>query len=165
MRKTSIFLLLLAITGAFTCMGCGKIEGPGFTYVASPRAVVHIPTSPAEGNIAITFQLIDRECETGSVTLEYSTDNGQTFNTCALVDPAEATGLESALYPGITHSVQWNSVTDGLALSGNATVRVKVTPSDASNPAGTPGVSGAFMVNNTAYNQLPGASVATPAGV
>jgi PKD repeat protein len=123
------------------------------------------PASPAEGNITATFQLIDRELEQGVIVLEYSTDNGQTFSACTLVDLAEATGLDSAWYPGKTHSVQWNSVADNLALSGDAAVCVKVTPSDASNPSGTAGVSGTFTVNNTAYNQPPGATVATPAGV
>jgi parallel beta-helix repeat protein len=44
-------------------------------------------------------------------------------------------------------------------------VCVKVTPSDASNPSGTAGVSGTFTIDNIAYNQPPSATVATPAGV
>jgi PKD repeat protein len=49
--------------------------------------------------------------------------------------------------------------------SGAVSVCVKVTPSDASNPSGTAGVSGTFTVNNIAYNEAPTATAATPAGV
>jgi hypothetical protein len=149
-RRVHIPIFLLAIAGVFICPGCGKIKGPDFGYIASPRVVVHTPASPASGNISVVFQLIDRELEQGSVVLEYSTDNGQTFNSGTLPNPGEATGLESAWHPGKTHSVQWNSVADNLALSGDATVCVKITPSDVSNPAGTAGVTGYFTLNNTA---------------
>jgi hypothetical protein len=118
MRKTSIFLLLLAITGAFACLGCDKIEGPSFPYVASPRAIVHTPASPAEGNIAISFQLIDREVEPADVTVEYSTNGGQTYNTATLTIPGDAANLASAWYPGKTHTVTWDSVTDMVGRSG-----------------------------------------------
>jgi hypothetical protein len=108
---------------------------------------------------------MDRELEPGTIILEYSTDNGQTFNSCTLVNPGDAANLDSAWHPGKAHSVRWDSVADNFALSGNVTVCVKVTPSDASNPSGTPGISGSFTVNNIAYNEAPTATAATPAGV
>jgi PKD repeat protein len=49
--------------------------------------------------------------------------------------------------------------------SGAVSVCVKITPSDASNPSGTAGLSGFFTVNNIAYNETPIATTATPAGV
>jgi predicted outer membrane repeat protein len=165
LRGVHVPVFLLAIAGVFICLGCGKIKGPDFGYMESPRAIVATPASPASGDVTIIYQLIDRELELGTIALEYSTDNGQTFNSCTLVNPGAATNLESAWHPGKTHSVQWNSVADNLALSGDATVCVKITPSDVSNPSGTVGISGSFTLNNTAYNQPPTATAATPAGV
>ncbi len=166
MSRARYFLLqVIAVAGFFACLGCGNIKGSDFGYMESPRVEVATPASPAEGDIAISFRLTDREVEPADVTVEYSTDGGQTFVSATLTIPADATNLTSAWHPGKTHSVQWDSVADNLALSGDATVCVKVTPSDASNPSGTPGISGSFTVNNIAYNQPPTATVATPAGV
>jgi uncharacterized delta-60 repeat protein len=132
----------------------------------SPRAIVQTPTNPSSANIAISFQLIDREKEPGNIILEYSTNAGVTFNSATLVDSSETQNLQSDWYPGITHTVRWNSVTDMVGISGNASVIVKVTPSDATNPSGgTSDVSRTFVVNNIEFNQPPGVSITTPEGV
>ena len=132
----------------------------------SPRAIVQTPTNPANANIAVSFQLIDREKENGNVILEYSTDSGVTFKTATLVDTSETQNLPSEWYPGITHTIHWDSVTDMVGISGNASVIVKVTPSDATNPSGgSPGVSGTFTVNNVAYNSPPTATLSELSGV
>jgi hypothetical protein len=166
MSRARYFLLqVIVAAGVFAFLGCGKIKGPDFGYMESPRTIVATPASPASGDVTITYQLMDRELELGTIILEYSTDNGQTYNTATLTVPGEATNLASAWHPGKVHTVQWDSVTDCIAISGDTSVCVKVTPSDASNPAGTAGVSGTFTVNNIAYNEAPTATTATPAGV
>jgi PKD repeat protein len=167
LRKTRIFSFLPVVVvciAVLLCSGC--IKGPDFPYVLSPRVIVQTPSNPASANIAITFQLIDREKEPGNITLEYSTNGGGTFKEATLVDLSESQNLQSDWYPGITHTVQWNSVTDMVGISGNASVIVKVTPSDATNPSGgTSDVSRTFTVNNIEFNQPPGVSITTPTGI
>jgi len=166
LRSGIIYILpiifLLAVASGLS--GCGQIKGMSLPYIPSPKAVVQTPTSPAEGDVAIILSLIDRELEDADVTIEYSTDNGQSFATATLTTPAEALNLATAWCPGQTHTVTWDSVADAIALSGNETVLLKITPSDASNPSGTEGYTGAFTVNNTAYNEVPTATLSTPAG-
>jgi hypothetical protein len=153
------------ICGSFFLL-CGCIKGPDFPYYASPRVTTHTPENPASANIAITFQLIDREKEPANIILEYSTNGGATFNPATLVDSSETQNLESDWYPGIIHTVRWDSVTNMVGISGNASVIVKVTPYDATNPSGgTSDVSRNFTVNNIEFNQPPSVSITTPSGV
>ncbi len=165
MNRSAILLLPAIFMTAAVCLGCGRIEGPQFPWVASPLVTVSTPSSPASGDIPIIYKLIDRELEKATITLEYSTDGGQTYNTATLTVPAEATNLASAWHPGKSHTVQWDSVTDMVGRSGAVEVKVRITPSDASNPSGTAGVSDTFTVDNTAYNEAPTATTAAPAGV
>ena len=158
--KTTILLFLTVVMST----GCGRIKGMSLPYVPSPRAIVHTPSSPATGDITITLQLIDREIDPADINVEYSTDNGQNYFSTTLTNPSEALNLATAWHPGVTHSVAWDSVADNIAISGNESVVLKVTPSDIGNPAGTEGHSAAFTVNNTSYNQAPTASISTPAG-
>jgi len=162
MSRAYLSTLILFFCATALFCGCGNITGNDLPYVASPRAVVVTPVSPAGGIVDITFNLIDKEKEAGSVNLEYSLDSGQTYATATLSIPADALNLDSDWYPGCIHTIQWDSVGDNVAISGDAPVVVKVLPFDASNPAGTPGYSGVFTVNNTAYNQAPAISVTTP---
>lgn len=147
------------------CHACGTVGGPDIPFVLSPRAVVVTPASPASGDVALAFQLIDRELETADVTVEYSLDGGTIYASAILTNPVDALGLESAWHPGYPHAVYWDSVAEGLAISGQEIVCMRITPSDASNPNGTPGVTATFLLDNTAFNQIPVAAVTTPVGV
>jgi hypothetical protein len=142
--------------------GCGKIEGPSFMDDASLQVVVRTPASPAFGNVSITFAIINRERDNASVSLEYSVDNGLNWLVATLANNAESRDLETSHYPGIEHTVQWNSLADAVGCSGNQNVIVKVLPSDAN---GTSDATDSFIVNNFAFNEAPSVAVDTPAGV
>lgn len=163
MDRASILLLLTAAVLSTT--GCGKIEGAKFPQLASPRVIAATPSSPASADITVAFQVIDREKEPADVAVEYSTDGATTFVSAALAVPGDALGLASAWHPGLTHQVVWDSVGDSVGISGDVEVALRITPSDASNPSGTPGRTGAFVVNNTAYNQPPAVTLTTPSTV
>jgi len=156
------------LVAGFACLvivcGCFELEGMSLPSMQSPRAIVQTPSSPAQGEITITIQLIDREMELTDIAVQYSTDNGQSYNTATLVDPAAALGLATDWYPGITHTLIWDSLSDNIAISGDESVILKIQPLDAGSPVGTKGGSAAFTVNNTAYNQSPTAAASTPAG-
>ena len=111
MKRGVLFILLLS--SAMLWLSCGKIEGPDFTDMPSPRVIVNTPASPASGNILITFQVMDVEKDQISVQLEYSLDNGTSFFVASLADASEALNLDSDHFPGIGHTVQWDSVADG----------------------------------------------------
>ncbi len=165
MNRSAILLLLAVFAAAAICHGCGGIGGGAFPCVATPKATVGTPASPASADITISFVLIDRELDPADITLEYSTDGGQTYTNATLTNPAEGTGLATGWHPGRKHTVSWNSLGDMIGLSGAVEVKVKITPSDASNPAGIPGTSGSFTVNNIAYNDPPTVALTTPGGV
>jgi predicted outer membrane repeat protein len=134
-----------------------KIKGPHFPDYVSPRAIVQTPASPASDNVSITFTLMSNDDAPASVTVSYSKNGGGTFSPCTL-DSSTTTGLATAAYPGTSHSVTWNSVADGIGLSGSENVIIKV------DAGGTPGTSGAFAVINTDHNSPPSATVTTPSG-
>jgi hypothetical protein len=161
-----LFILVPFVVALCLMQSCGKIKGPSFTDYASPRVVVQTPASPASGNVSITFQIMDRERDNASVLLEYSVDNGLVWLTATLANTAEVQGLETSHYPGIEHTVEWNSVADAVGCSGNQNVIVKVLPSDAHNPNGTADTTDSFIVNNFAYNQPPTVTILSgPSGV
>jgi hypothetical protein len=136
-HKLAMLFLIPAVIAFYLAQGCGKIKGPSFTDYASPRVVVRTPASPAEGNVPITFVIMDRERDNASVLLEYSVDNGLNWLPATLANTAEAQDLETSHYPGVKHNVKWNSLADAVGCSGNQSVIVKVLPSDAQNPIGT----------------------------
>lgn len=165
MIRHSVFLVAVAVILVFLCTGCDDIRGPRFRYMTSPRVLVNTPASPANGDIFLSFLIIDREMESVDVAVEYSTDNGVTFSTATLTNAADALALTSAWHPGKSHTVIWDSVTDGVGISGEVDTLIKITPSDASNPSGEASLSGNFVVVNLAHNLPPVATLTTPSGV
>jgi hypothetical protein len=100
MNHPLLFLFLVLVVVAWClAQGCGKIKGPSFTDYASPRVVVGTPASPAEGNVSITFVIMDRERDNASVSLEYSVDNGLIWSAATLANAAYARDLETSHYP------------------------------------------------------------------
>jgi hypothetical protein len=160
---TMFFFLATAVVVLCLTKGCGKILGPSF--IASPLVIVQTPASPAEGNVSITFAIMDRERDNASVTLEYSVDNGLNWSAATLANAAEARDLETSHSPGVEHTVKWNSLADAVGCAGNQSVIVKVLPSDAQNPIGTSDMTNSFIVNNLALNEVPSVAVNTPASV
>jgi hypothetical protein len=87
------------------------------------------------------------------------------WSVATLANAAETQGLETSHYPGIEHTVQWNSLADNVGCSGNRSVIVKVLPSDAHNPNGKSDMTDSFIVNNLTYNGAPSVTVDTPTGI
>jgi hypothetical protein len=140
-----------------SAVSCLKIEGPNFPDYVSPRAVVETPSSPASDNVSIAFTLISDNNAPATVSIAYSTDVGVSFFPCAIAGSA-ITGLETAAFPGVSNCAMWDSVANGVGLSGGEDVIIKV------DAGGTPGETVPFSVVNTDHNSPPSASVQTPGG-
>ena len=117
-----------------------------------------VVASGTRGDITITYTLTDAENDAVSLTVQYSIDNGTTWNTTANV-----TGLKVGITPGTGRSIVWNSLSD---VSGaSTTVRVKLTPADAGG-IGSSDISSAFALDNNTIvaNTAPVISNLTASG-
>jgi len=106
--------------------------------------VSNLVTTGNSGTISLSFSLADANGHTCDLSVEYSTDNGNTW--------ASATGVTGTLVgvaPGSGRTLSWDSRQN--FSNNHAEVKLRVTPSDPFE-IGTSGVSAAFAVNN---NRLP----------
>lgn len=163
MHGRTILVFICAILLATFAQACQKIKGA--KKPVSPVVHVVSPTGTLSGNVSIVFRLIDEEMEEGSVTIEFSTDNGGAFTAGTLAVPGEGSALSSGWFPGCSHTIQWNSVVDMVGRSEPQEVVIRVTPSDASNPSGDPDTTAVFTINNLAFNEAPGVTVTQPDAV
>ncbi len=126
----------------------------------SPQARVDTPAGVFQGNIPIHYVLTDLQSDTCSISIQYSTDSGQSWRLTAAAPGGDGTsGLESSPQ-GTPHIYIWNSV----ANLGNGVfqkIKVRITPSDTYND-GDAVETDFFSVNN---NSPPSAIVETPDSV
>ncbi|MCX7702595.1 MAG: hypothetical protein N2234_00610 [Planctomycetota bacterium] len=121
-----------------------------------PSVVVDTPVSPANGPITITYTLADTEGDICSITVEYSTDGGVTYEEATGGTGGDGTSGLSSSHTGESHTFVWDSFTD-LGYAYYTNVKVRITPAD--TKSGGWGESEAFEVNN---NEAPIAQVNTP---
>ncbi len=112
------------------------------------------PSGPQSGDVLVAFALGDRESDTLSVGLEYSTDAGGSWLACSL--QGETTGID----PPYTASRIWESTASLPDYAGE--VELRLTASDQYDP-GDPCTTGSFSLVNEApcQNEAP----ATPENV
>ena len=127
------------------------IRANGYRYTLPPTAILTspLPGSSQAGNVIVNYDLIDPESDTTSISVQFSTDSGSNFFIATEAVGGEGKfNLTSSPTPGTPHIFLWNSVADGVGLSGPVTtVRVRITPSD--TDTGTPGETGDFEVDNS----------------
>jgi len=166
-NRTSIsrLLALLAFALLIPACGGGSKKAPP-TAPPGPTSFSVVPATPGgvtTGLVSVNYTLVDPASLTCGVSVEYSTNGGATFQPASGGPGGEGTsGLTSAPAPGIVHVFQWNSLADGVGLSGAASgvvVRFVATEQTATAPAST----GSFTVNNSTHT-APSASLTTPAG-
>jgi hypothetical protein len=116
-------------------------------------ATVTTPPSPQTGNVTISYTLADAESHPCSVQVEYSPNGGTDWYavTKASSGGDGTTGLSSRP-SGTSHTFVWASGSD-IVNANNGSVKIRITPSDAGG-AGTPGMTSAFSVNNSAGVQI-----------
>ncbi|MCZ6690906.1 MAG: NHL repeat-containing protein [Planctomycetota bacterium] len=95
----------------------------------SPLAFLD-PVDRQDGNVTITFILVDPDDDLIDVTFEYLPAAGPPWLAMSLT-PASVTTMLASNISGVSHSVAWDSPTDIGA--GAATVDIRVTPDDGVN--------------------------------
>ncbi len=162
-RRPWLALLACALLGP-ACGGGSKKTPPAAP--AGPTSFSVVAATPGgvnSGLVTVNYTLIDPGSLTCGISVEYSTNGGATFQPASGGPGGEGTnGLTSAPAPGIGHVFQWNSVADGVGLSGAASgvvVRIVATALTATSPTST----SSFTVNNATHT-APSASLTTPAG-
>ncbi|MFC1529303.1 Kelch repeat-containing protein, partial [Gemmatimonadota bacterium] len=99
-----------------------------------PSVDVGWPVGTQTGNVTFSFDITDAEGNPVSLDIEYSTDNGGSWQT------ATTTGTISGLYPvDYSGSFTWQSATDYADQEVN-NLRLRITPSDNATTPGTPHV-------------------------
>ncbi len=137
--------------------------------VASP------PASPAQaGDIVLDYNLCDDESQDCDVVMEFSTDGGGTWLPATMASGSEPSTQRNSLPGGgAPHSFTWDSAADIDTLAED--VRFRMTPYDFPDRAGTPGITTAFVIDNshwsppvqvtsTGYNSINPAVHAAPDG-
>ena len=153
-----------AVVLAVALAGCGGSSGGGKRGGAKvpPTVAITTPAGTQSGDVTIAYSAIDVQSDLLALTVEYSTDGGQSFLAATDAGPGAGSdgtaGIPSSPNTGTPHVFVWDSLADivGLVLPD---VRVRITPRD-----GGPGIadtSGAFGLDN---NRISTAVVATPPG-
>lgn len=125
-----------------------------------PVAIVGTPATPPakKGNVLIQYLLADAESDICSISAKYSTDGGATWANATRGSGGDPLDTLTSSASGEVHAFVWNTIAD-IGYCSEIPVRVAILPGD--SKAGTPGASGAFLVNN---NLAPAASILTPSG-
>ncbi|MHC4661308.1 MAG: FG-GAP repeat domain-containing protein [Planctomycetota bacterium] len=178
-KSKSALLLLLAFSFASLPAGCGAgvaaaVLGGGaaaaassgtdkeyiYYHIDSPLTIEVEPIMPVvSGNVSIIFTLTDPDSNLANVSVEYSTDNGQTYWSARLVPNYGAVTNLPTSTQGVQYGVLWNTVRD-LGKTNIAQARIKVRSLLVGS--NVEGVSAVFAVQN---NEAPSAAFqATPFG-
>lgn len=126
-----------------------------FDLNAAPSCSIVTPSGVQSGDVLINYMLVDVESNTLSIALEYSADDGKTWDACSL------SGTTSGIGPtGYSGTVTWDSATNLPDCEGE--VQLRLTASDQYDP-GNPCTTGPFNLVNEppCQNQAP----ATPENI
>ena len=122
-----------------------------------PLCHVDTPQGEQQGDVPVTFQLMDFESDTCFVEVFYSRDGGWSWERATLSAESSVTGLRSSP-EGVSHAPVWLSGNDMPGVDEDH-VQVKVVPYDPKK--GAAGETAEFAVHN---NARPQAEVDTPVG-
>ena len=106
-------------------------------------------SASVSGSVTITLLLQSYLRATGSVTLYYTQDGGQTLSACTITEAQTSLSCDS---DGVSHSFTWNSLTDLGATNSFSNVQIAAVANDQSDGGGDDDkafLSGAFSVDNT----------------
>jgi len=142
--------------------GAPGLTAPFDVDATTPPEVQNIvvPSSTASGPVSIDYDLLDAESQDCSITVEFSTNGGSSWQPATPGTGGDGTTNLSSSPTGVTHTFVWDSVTDGVGTSATATVILRITPTD--TKTGNPTQSASFDVNNA--TGIPYVEVQTPSG-
>ncbi|MCZ6690818.1 MAG: hypothetical protein O7H41_14595 [Planctomycetota bacterium] len=151
--------VLIQITPSDTKLGTADTSGAfEVQNNVPPIALIQTPSGIPSGDVVISYTLSDNNDDVSSITPEFSTDAGVSFQLATEQPglPSEGTTGLITSGAGVNHVFVWNSsaIAD-LGLGFEPNVRFRVTPMDSS--VGAPADTADFPVNN--QNLLPVARI------
>jgi len=115
-------------------------------------------SNPAGGSVTIDYTLTDAEGDSCSITVEYSVDNGTTWQMATEGTGGDGVSNLSSSTTGVAHTFVWDTLKD-LGYANYTGVIVRITPAD--TKPGNAKQSAPFDVNN---NEAPSVAITTPSG-
>ncbi|TET31582.1 MAG: hypothetical protein E3J72_21965 [Planctomycetota bacterium] len=112
----------------------------------TPRVIVTTPAGVQQEDITLTYRLIEVDGTGSDISLEFSTDGGQTWSPGTAKGGDGTMGIAGGPYPGFAHTIMWDSFADGI--SGVQTARVKIIAVKTIGIEGTPGTTDDFQIQN-----------------
>lgn len=114
----------------------------------NPSVSVVTPAGTQQGNITITYSIVDVQQDPISITVEYSLDGGSNWAAAVSAGGDGLTDLTSSGV-GVQHTYIWDSVSNGAGMQYPADndIRIRITPDDG-NGAGLFGETSDFTVGN-----------------
>ncbi len=139
MLQTKRFLLFFCL--AFSCMGCGPLAialgiAEGTKSSSSNSQVFNNASgiidaqaldSPTAAPVTINYKVVDQESNPVDVTIEFSSDGGNTYQNCTPASGSEGvTGLSSSP-SGKPHSFLWDYTKD-FGGQSSTSIKIRITP-------------------------------------
>lgn len=126
-------------TGNFTVDNVGNTP---------PAAAITPMVGVQSGLIVVSYTLTDTQSDPCTVQAFFSTNGGANFSPATAGPGGDGTSNLASTPGGTAHTFLWNSVADGVALSGsNSTVRFRLKPGDGA--LGAAATTANFSVDNT----------------
>ncbi|MHC4663115.1 MAG: LVIVD repeat-containing protein [Planctomycetota bacterium] len=148
----SRLLIALLVIPAFAILAC-NIKGFEDSPYQTPKVVVDTPSGTQQGDVTLTYRLIEVDGFPSDISLQYSTDSGSTWHTATAKGGDGTTGLVGSPVMGTSHMIVWDSMSDGVV--GGQSCRTKITPVKHSGTVtGMSGETGEFTVSNPASFNL-----------
>ncbi|TET37342.1 MAG: hypothetical protein E3J72_06235 [Planctomycetota bacterium] len=137
----SIFIIALSLP-AVSC----KPRGLKIKPYPTPRVIASTPSGIQQGDVTLSYTLIEVDGSGSDIALEYSTDGGSTWQAATAKGGSGTTDVKGIIYPGVGRTIVWDSVAD---VVGYETCRVRIIARKSlSGKTGTPDETGEFEVRN-----------------
>jgi len=127
------------------------VNAPALSGTSPPSVVVNTPPASANGNVPISYTLIDGGSNPCSIQVQYSVAGGL-WQVATSAPGGNGTSNLTSSPTGVNHTFIWNTTTD-LGSTNNSSVQVRITPSDA-NDTGVTQASQSFAVDNGGVDAL-----------
>jgi hypothetical protein len=113
----------------------------------TPWVIVTTPDGVQQEDITLTYQLIEVDGTGSDISLEFSTDGGQTWNPATAKGGDGTTNVKGFYFPGMTRTIVWDSFEDGISETHTCKVKITAAKSE-SGIIGTPDETGNFEIQN-----------------
>ncbi len=142
---SSFLLSIFIIAMSLPAVSC-KPRGLKIKPYPTPHVIASTPAGTQQGDVALSYTLIEVDGSGSDVSLQYSTDGGSSWLSATAKGGSGTTDVKGVIYPGVGRTIVWDSVAD---VVGYETCRVRIVARKSlSGKTGTPDETGQFEVRN-----------------